>query len=127
VTDFVEMTVQGELFNITQFWGADTVDVFTPNDHNPKAAPARLAIRGVDPNPLGDYAVIKFALPREGQVELDLYDVSGRFVAGIAAGDYPAGYHTVRWDTDARVANGIYLLRLKLDEETITAKTVVWR
>ena len=33
-------------------------------------------------------------------MELDLYDVSGRFVTGIAGGDYPAGYHTVKWDAD---------------------------
>jgi flagellar hook assembly protein FlgD len=71
--------------------------------------------------------VINFGLPRDGRVDLDLYDVSGRFVAEIADGDYPAGYHTVMWEADTRVANGVYVLRLKLGEETISSKTVVWR
>jgi hypothetical protein len=127
VTDFVEMIVEGELYDLTEFWGADTVDVFTPSEHNPKTAPSRLVIAGANPNPIADFAVIKFGLPREGRMELGLYDVTGRFVTGIAAGFYPAGHHTVMWDTDARVANGVYLLRLQLDDEVITAKTVVWR
>jgi len=127
VTDFVEMIVEGELFNLTEFWGADTVDVFTPSEHNPKAAPSRLVIEGTSPNPLGGSALIRFGLPRDGRVAIDLYDVSGRLVAGIAEGDYQAGYHSVAWKADASVANGVYLLRLRLGDETITTKTVVWR
>jgi hypothetical protein len=87
--------------------------------------PARLVITGTTPNPFSQHAVIKFGLPRDGVVEIDLYDVSGHFVANLVKAPYLAGYHMFDWDTHDAVGTGLYILRLRLGSETATYKAVI--
>jgi hypothetical protein len=126
VTAYIEMIVEGWLTDPIEFYGADTTEVFTPS-RTKLGAPTHLVIEGASPNPVGGSAVISFGLPRDGRVEIDVYDVSGRLVTNLAKRGYAAGYHTVEWQTEGSVANGVYLVRLRLGLETITSKTVVWR
>lgn len=126
VTAYIEMIVEGWLMDPIEFYGADTSEVFTPS-RTQLNAPTHLVIEGASPNPVGGNAVIAFGLPRDGRVEIDVYDVSGRLVTNLAKRDYAAGYHTVEWQTEGSMANGIYLVRLRLGSDTITSKTVVWR
>jgi hypothetical protein len=126
VTGYIEMVVQGWLHEPIEFWGADTVEVFTP-PRTKLNAPTHVVIDGASPNPVGGKAIIAFGLPRDGRVEIDVFDVSGRLVTSLAGRDYTAGYHTVEWKTDGSVANGVYLIRLRLGADTVTSKTVVWK
>ena len=91
--------------------GASTVDV--PDELPP---PTAVRLAPVVPNPVSNAATIAFDLPRESAVELSAYDVSGRRVATVASGSWPAGRHSVRWSAvganGAKLASGVYLLRL---------------
>jgi hypothetical protein len=87
--------------------------------------PTHLVIAGATPNPFSQHAVIKFGLPRDGVLEIDLYDVSGHFVAKLVRAPYQAGYHTFDWDTNDAVGAGVYILRLRLGSETATYKAVI--
>jgi Calcineurin-like phosphoesterase/Bacterial Ig domain len=89
--------------------------------------PSHLVIMGAAPNPFSQHAVIKFGLPRDGNVQIDLYDVSGKFVARLVEGPYSAGYHGVDWDTRQAVAAGIYVLRIQMGSDTATSKVVIPR
>lgn len=122
----VEMIVEGWLTDPIEFYGTDNVEVFTP----PRAsfsAPAQLVMKGASPNPVTRNAVIAFGLPADGRFEITLYDVNGRLVAKVGEGDYPAGHHTVDWQVDESVANGVYFLRLRLGSQTVASKTVISR
>ncbi len=69
------------------------------------------------PNPARGSLMMSFDLASDENVELTLYDVTGREVRALAKGAYPAGRHDVAWDgLDQRghpAAPGVYLARLK--------------
>jgi len=90
--------------------------------------PTKLTIVGSTPNPFSETTSIKFGLPRDGEIELDVFDVSGRKVATLGDGHYTAGYHDFQWRpaVDSR-RSGIYFLRLRSGEEDVTAKIVISR
>lgn len=78
------------------------------------------------PNPARGEAMLRFTLPHAGDVELALFDVSGRRARMIVRGTRPAGSFSERWDgTDANgraMPNGVYLARL-----TFAGRTLVQR
>ncbi len=65
------------------------------------------------PNPFNSTTEIKYALPRDCYVQLDVLNILGQKVAGLVDGEQKAGYKTVRWDVGS-LASGIYFCRLKV-------------
>jgi hypothetical protein len=69
------------------------------------------------PNPFNPATTVRFELPAPQEITLRLYDLQGRLVCTLAAGNYGAGPHALPWDgTDdagRRVASGTYVLRLE--------------
>jgi hypothetical protein len=68
------------------------------------------------PNPAHGSTNLRFALPRESELQLQIYDLAGRLVRQIAT-RAPAGPQMMRWDGRDRsgrpVASGIYFVRLR--------------
>jgi subtilisin family serine protease len=81
--------------------------------------PNVVRLEGAVPNPFNPATDIKFSLPRDAGVVLNLYDVSGRLVRSLVNDNYAAGSHEVRWngkdDTGHGVASGTYFARLAVD------------
>jgi hypothetical protein len=75
-----------------------------------------LALKAPVPNPSSGGALMRFSLPTSTAVDLRFYDVAGRLVREIAAGELVPGEHALAWDGRAasgeRLVPGIYLLRL---------------
>ena len=69
---------------------------------------------------------LRYALPREGTVKLEVFDVAGRRVATLVEGHEKAGFKEVRWDP-GRVASGTYLYRLQAGEFVHTRRLVILR
>lgn len=63
------------------------------------------------PNPFNPSTLIRYALPREEWVRLDVYDVLGRFVTTIVNQRQTVGYHEVTFNS-FEAADGIYFYRL---------------
>ena len=78
------------------------------------------------PNPFNPSTVIRFALPEAGEVDLSVYDVSGRLVARLVHGRMQAGAHAVTW-APAGAASGIYFYLLRAQGVTIAKKAVLLR
>ncbi len=76
------------------------------------AAPASSLRAEVYPNPSRTGATVRFDLAEPGPVHAALYDVLGREVAVLAAGDFTAGAHTLTWDGIA-LPPGAYFLRIE--------------
>ncbi len=94
-------------------------------------APSVFTLSQNTPNPFNPSTAIAFTLSRPGRVNLTVYDTLGREVAPLAAGNYSAGSHTVRWDgRDGRgnvVSSGVYLYRLESGGRTETRKMLLAR
>jgi len=69
------------------------------------------------PNPFHGATEIRFALPEAGRVTLSVFDVSGRRVRSLLAGDRLAGPQAVTWDATndrgVQVAPGVYFFRMQ--------------
>jgi len=74
------------------------------------------------PNPFNPSTTIPFVLSRDGRVNLEVLDASGRRVATLFAGELPAGSHALTWagvdDGGWPVASGVYLYRLRDEGES---------
>ncbi|NUQ22512.1 MAG: T9SS type A sorting domain-containing protein [Saprospiraceae bacterium] len=66
------------------------------------------------PNPTRGMTNISFTLPFAQPVLLEILDFSGRQLAVLAKGEYPAGEHTLSWNPE-ELPPGIYLCRLIAD------------
>jgi hypothetical protein len=77
--------------------------------------------------------VVRFDVTRDfqGQVSLDVFDVSGRRVRTLIGGTVPPGCHQVTWDerteSGASVTTGVYFLRMKAGDFVATRKVVILR
>ena len=75
-------------------------------------SPAGLSRLSAFPNPFNDETEISFTLFESSEIELSVYDISGREVVRLAAGFRNPGSHTVNWKADA-IPSGIYFVRLR--------------
>jgi hypothetical protein len=87
------------------------------------------ALAPVRPNPASGVATISYSVPRALDVNITVYDISGRTVATLVNGHQAAGRYTVAWNrTDcdgSRVASGVYFCKLTSGNYCITRKLVV--
>jgi len=98
------------------------------DEEHPEFARATMTLKNF-PNPFNPKTAIAFSIPKEGHVDLAIYDVSGRRVSTLVSETLRAGPHTVTWDgTDAvgaRAASGLYFAVLKTAEGQSTRKMVL--
>jgi subtilisin-like proprotein convertase family protein len=93
--------------------------------------PKTLVLGESRPNPVTRTATIRFDLPNTGQVDLAVFDVSGRRVATLVSGVVQAGQREAIWngrdDSGRDVASGLYWVRLTADGSALTRKMLVIR
>jgi len=79
-----------------------------------EAIPTEFALFQNYPNPFNPTTNIKFALPKESNVTMRIYNVLGEEVSTLINKVMPAGFHTVNFDA-SRLANGMYIYRIEAD------------
>lgn len=113
--------------------------VFTRNDGTsasivslvsaPGGPNERLALGNPMPNPVVGSMSYSVTLPREQRVQVDLYDATGRRVAGLVDAVLPAGRNAFTWDPyqagGARIRAGVYFLGLKAEGAKKTARILL--
>ena len=81
------------------------------------------------PNPFNPSTHIKFSIPRPAHVELVIYNVLGQRVRTLVNRNLSAGFHNVMWDgkndLGAKVATGLYLLKMKSKDFVQTRKMMI--
>lgn len=81
------------------------------------------------PNPFNPETLIRYELPKEGLVQLTVFNALGQKVRTLVRGVELAGAHAVRWDgRDERgvgVAGGMYFYRLEVGELRAVRKMVL--
>jgi hypothetical protein len=99
---------------------------FTAVDRAGPTGPATLRLAPPEPHPVRGEGVVRYGLPREAEVSLTLYDVTGARRLVLADGRAAAGWHTARLDA-SRMPEGVYFLRLTSGRDVRTARCVVLR
>jgi hypothetical protein len=84
------------------------------------------ALADVSPNPTTGSATLRFSLAAPGRASLAVFDLLGRHVATLAAGDLAAGPHEVRWDARG-LATGTYVVRLVAGDAALVRRVTVVR
>jgi len=81
------------------------------------------------PNPFNQSTLINFTLFDQEHVQLDIFDVQGKWITELASGEYPAGLHQVAWNgvnaDGTAIPSGVYYCRLKGANHTSITKIVM--
>jgi len=83
------------------------------------------------PNPFNPTTVIKYALPENQYVSLNVYNLLGQVVTTLVDGQKDAGYYQVLWNgkncSGQEVASGVYFYRIKAGSFVKVKKLVLLR
>ena len=114
---------------------SDTVHVnlliFDPNVTGVAAGPTpiRFDLENPRPNPMSRDARTVVSLPREGIVEVAVFDLAGHRVKSLLEGAKPAGFHAVLWDgrdeRGRRASPGVYFIRAVAGAESRSRKLIL--
>jgi hypothetical protein len=78
---------------------------------------------GASPNPSNGITTLRFSLPNQANVRLNIYDARGRLVRRLSDEFRTAGEHVVRWDgrdgQGRSVSAGIYFGRLIVSDPSL--------
>lgn len=92
---------------------------------------SRLELLGSAPNPFNPRTTIRFAMPTEGRVAVELFDVRGRRVKQLVDTTLDAGYHRVEWDgrdaSGSEVGSGVYFVRVRTANAQQTGRLTLVR
>lgn len=88
--------------------------------------PKKFELRQNYPNPFNAATKIEFALPEDGQVKLEIYDILGQRVQTLVDEYRAAGKYSVEFDSGS-LASGMYFYRLTAGDFTETKKMVLMK
>jgi hypothetical protein len=89
-------------------------------DAPPAAAVGSLQSQ-VYPNPFRDRAAIRYTIPREGHVRVEVFDVRGHRVALLEDRGHAAGAHRTTFEPRSSTS-GLFLVRVEHDGRSATTK-----
>ncbi|MEA3478276.1 MAG: T9SS type A sorting domain-containing protein [Bacteroidota bacterium] len=76
------------------------------------------------PNPVSETAMIRYRMPDEGYLMIDIYSISGRRIRRIAEEKVMPGVHEIEYDV-SDLPNGVYFIRLQAGDEILVRKLIV--
>ena len=93
--------------------------------------PAPKLYLGSYPNPFNPDTTLRFTLPANADISLDIYNVKGQKVRSLKSGNYSAGTHTCLWDAKddggSRVASGLYFAMLSYQGKQLSRKLLLMK
>ena len=83
------------------------------------------------PNPFNPVTSIRFDVPEESRVLLDIYNVTGQKVATLVNGNMQPGFHSIRWngtnEKGKQLASGMYFYRISSSKFTEVKKLILMK
>ena len=93
--------------------------------------PSEFFVSAPYPNPFNPYTVIRYVLPIDCNVKMEIYDILGRKVTTLKDGMVSAGIHETAWDGKNRegstVGSGVYFYHFKASDYTRNGKVMFLR
>jgi len=125
----MKLTPENKLIVGTYGRGVWTVDAIT-SIGNPVPAAAGLSLEAAWPNSFGgaiaSSTTLRYSLATDEDIQLTVYNTSGRAVATLAQGRREAGTHSVRFAAGSLPA-GTYIAVLRAGAKTMTRKIALIR
>jgi len=87
-------------------------NIIKPNDFQ---------LHSVYPNPFNPITNITYELAENSNVNMIIYDISGKLISSLINEFQPAGFHAISWDASSQ-PSGIYLLQLNTNKGMETKK-----
>ncbi len=91
-----------------------------------EAVPTEFGLFQNYPNPFNPSTTIRYGLPRNTRVEIEVYNSLGQKVAQLCDGEMEAGYHEVQFD-GSKLASGVYFFRLRAGDFVSTIKLLLMK
>ncbi|MDP2886215.1 MAG: FlgD immunoglobulin-like domain containing protein [Ignavibacteria bacterium] len=95
-------------------WASENMGIPLKPVVSTEGIPLKFSV-GNYPNPFNPSTTIKYELPKDASVKMEIYDVMGRRVKTLLDGSKSAGYYSVTWngrnELGRDVASGVYLCR----------------
>jgi len=104
-----------------------TLDVVNSLDTRPSedpTVPAEYSLSANFPNPFNSTTVINYSLRDQGQMRLELFDITGRKIRTIASGYKQSGSHQIFFDA-SELSTGLYFYKLEAGSFNATRKLVI--
>ena len=121
-------TVQNSALTMSAgFWhvaGTTTVPTSIERDNDAEQLPLEFMLHQNYPNPFNPTTNIRFDLPEESPVTIDVYTITGQLVMRLINETRPAGTHTATFDA-GRLTSGVYLYRLQAGTFSSTGKMML--
>jgi hypothetical protein len=76
------------------------------------------------PNPFNAQTVIRFTLPRNTNINISVYDVTGRKISTLLSGIQSKGEYRINWDA-SMLSSGIYYINMNSVEFSKTVKALL--
>ena len=76
------------------------------------------------PNPFNPSTTIKFALPVDSKVKINVYNTVGELIETLVDKEMESGYHEVNFDA-SRYSSGVYLYHLQSEQYISTKKMLL--
>ncbi|MCD6117291.1 T9SS type A sorting domain-containing protein [bacterium] len=101
----------------------------TAVDDNLKSVPQTFALRQNYPNPFNPETVIGYALPRDSEVKITVFNIFGQKVRTLVNQKVKAGSHKVTWNgTDnygLKVSSGVYFYKISAGDFSAMKKMIL--
>ena len=86
--------------------------------------PKEFALQSAYPNPFNPVTNLKFGLPADSKVSIQIYNLQGRVIETLVNGNMNAGYHSVVWNAD-EFGSGIYFVLMIAGDYIHTQKIML--
>lgn len=88
---------------------------------NINTVPKSFKLAPAFPNPFNPVTTIRFTLPNESPVNINIFDTTGRLVTNLNLGKFQAGTHSHKID-GSNWSSGIYIIQVEVSGETLSQK-----
>ena len=102
---------------------------YSPSGIDESTKPLAFDLKGNTPNPFNAATRIDYSIPEAGRIDLGIYDINGRLTRRLVEGKSASGRHSSVWngrdENGDAVSSGIYLVRLRFENEEITRRIML--
>ncbi len=105
---------------------SEAVQISTLSGVHMKSLPTEFGLSQNYPNPFNPTTMIDYALPKESNVRLEVYNLIGQKVATLVERVQEAGFHSAAFDASS-LGSGLYFYKLSAGETSFTKKMMLLR
>ncbi|GAB4134466.1 MAG: hypothetical protein Fur0041_07770 [Bacteroidia bacterium] len=102
---------------------AQSCQVITVQPTSIQEANAGVTTISAQPSPFGATTTFNVQLAQNSNVEIAVYDITGKKVAVVKDGEMTSGKHEIQW-TPGNLAEGVYFVQLKAGNSVVTKKII---